>query len=54
MSSYIVNVEELIKFYYFDVDGDAFKYELDIENKHNMKKNNIQHVSIEVLGNEFG
>ena len=53
MSSYIVDLEELIKFYYFDADGDAFKYELDIENKHNMKKNNIQHVSIEVLGNEF-
>jgi hypothetical protein len=50
---YFQGIAELIQFYYFDVDGDAFKYESDKENEPHMIKNNISHISIQLLEAEF-
>ncbi len=44
----------MIRFYYFDEEGDAFKYELNKENQpHMIKKNKISHISIVLLETEF-
>ena len=43
----------MIYFYYFDEEGDAFKYELNKEDEPHMIKNKISHVSIELLETEF-
>lgn len=43
----------MIHFYYFDEEGDAFKYELNKEDEPHMIKNKISHVSIELLETEF-
>lgn len=51
--AYFENIEDMICFYYFDEDGDAFKYELNKENQPHMIKNKISHISIELLEIEF-
>ena len=40
-------------FYYFDEEGDAFKYELNKDDQPHMIKNQISHISIELLETEF-
>ena len=51
--AYFENIEDMIYFYYFDEEGDAFKYELNKEDEPHMIKNKISHVSIELLETEF-
>ena len=51
--AYFENIEDMIHFYYFDEEGDAFKYELNKEDEPHMIKNKISHVSIELLETEF-
>ena len=51
--AYFENIEDMIRFYYFDEEGDAFKYELNKENQPHMIKNKISHISIELLETEF-
>ena len=51
--AYFENIEDMIRFYYFDVEGDAFKYELNKENQPHMIKNKIFHISIVLLETEF-
>lgn len=51
--SYFDNIEDIISFYYFDEEGDAFKYELNKEEQPHMIKNKISHISIELLETEF-
>lgn len=51
--SYFENIEDIISFYYFDEEGDAFKYELNKEEQPHMIKNKISHISIELLEREF-
>lgn len=51
--AYFENMEDMIHFYYFDEEGDAFKYELNKEDEPHMIKNKISHVSIELLETEF-
>ena len=53
ISVYFENIEDMIYFYYFDEEGDAFKYELNKEDEPHMIKNKISHVSIELLETEF-
>ena len=47
--AYFENIEDMIRFYYFDEEGDAFKYELNKENQPHMIKNKISHISIVLL-----
>ena len=51
--AYFENIEDMIRFYYFDEEGDAFKYELNKENQPHMIKNKISHISIVLLETEF-
>lgn len=51
--SYFENIEDIISFYYFDEEGDAFKYELNKEEQPHMINNKISHISIELLEREF-
>ena len=51
--AYFENIEDMIRFYYFDEEGDAFKYELNKENQPHMIKNKISHISIVLLKTEF-
>lgn len=51
--AYFENIEDMIRFYYFDEEGDAFKYELNKENQPHMIKNKIFHISIVLLETEF-
>lgn len=51
--AYFENIEDMIRFYYFDEEGDAFKYELKKENQPHMIKNKISHISIVLLETEF-
>lgn len=51
--AYFENIEDLISFYYFDKEGDAFKYELNKDDQPHMIKNQISHISIELLETEF-
>ena len=51
--AYFENIEDMIQFYYFDEEGDAFKYELNKENQPHMIKNKISHISIVLLETEF-
>lgn len=51
--AYFENVEDMIQFYYFDEEGDAFKYELNKDDQPHMIKNQISHISIELLETEF-
>lgn len=51
--AYFENIEDMIQFYYFDKEGDAFKYELNKENQPHMIKNKICHISIELLETKF-
>lgn len=44
--AYFENIEDMIYFYYFDEEGDAFKYELNKEDEPHMIKNKISHVSM--------
>ena len=48
-----VVAEKPSSFYYFDEEGDAFKYELNKEEQPHMIKNKISHISIELLEREF-
>ena len=50
---YCKDIESLVKVYYFDRNGDAFKYESDTRNHHHLEKNNISHISINTLGKQF-
>lgn len=51
--AYFENIEDMIQFYYFDEEGDAFKYELNKDDQPHMIKNQISHISIELLETEF-
>ena len=51
--AYFENIEDMIQFYYFDEEGDAFKYELNKDDQPHMIKNKISHISIELLETEF-
>ena len=51
--AYFENIEDMIRFYYFDEEGDDFKYELNKENQPHMIKNKISHISIVLLETEF-
>ena len=51
--AYFENIEDMFRFYYFDEEGDAFKYELNKENQPHMIKNKISHISIVLLETEF-
>ena len=51
--AYFENIEDMIQFYYFDEEGDAFKYELNKDDQPHMIKNQISHISIEILETEF-
>ena len=51
--AYFENIEDMIRSYYFDEEGDAFKYELNKENQPHMIKNKISHISIVLLETEF-
>lgn len=51
--AYFENIEDMIRFYYFDEEGDAFKYELNKEKQPHMIKNKISHISIVLLETEF-
>lgn len=51
--AYFENIEDIIHFYYFDEEGDAFKYEVNKEDEPHMKKNKIFHISIGLLEIEF-
>lgn len=51
--SYFENIEDIISFYYFDEEGDTFKYELNKEEQPHMINNKISHISIELLEREF-
>ena len=51
--AYFENIEDMIRFYYFDEEGYAFKYELNKENQPHMIKNKISHISIVLLETEF-
>ena len=51
--AYFENIEDMIRFYYFGEEGDAFKYELNKENQPHMIKNKISHISIVLLETEF-
>ena len=51
--AYFENIEDMIRFYYFNEEGDAFKYELNKENQPHMIKNKISHISIVLLETEF-
>ena len=51
--AYFENIEDMIRFYYFDEEGDAFKYELNKENQPHMIKNKISHISIVLLETDF-
>ena len=51
--AYFENIEDMIRFYYSDEEGDAFKYELNKENQPHMIKNKISHISIVLLETEF-
>ena len=51
--AYFENIEDMIRFYYFDEEGDAFKYELNKENQPHMIKNKISHISIVLLETEI-
>ena len=51
--AYFENIEDMIRFYYFDEEGDAFKYELNKENQPHMIKNKTSHISIVLLETEF-
>lgn len=51
--AYFENIEDMIRFYYFDEEGDAFKYELNKENQPHMIKNKNSHISIVLLETEF-
>lgn len=50
---YYKDIEDLIKIYYFDRDGDAFKYESDKEDHPHMIQNGISHISVNTLGKQF-
>lgn len=50
---YYKDIEDLIKIYYFDTDGDAFKYESDREDHPHMIQNGISHISVNTLGKQF-
>lgn len=50
---YYKNIEDLIKIYYFDKEGDAFKYESDKEEQPHMIQNGISHISVNTLGKQF-
>ena len=51
--AYFENIEDMIRFYYFDEEGDAFKYELNKDDQPHMIKNKISHISIVLLETEF-
>lgn len=51
--NYYKDIEELIRIYYFDTDGDAFKYESDREEHFHMIQNGISHISVNTLGKQF-
>ncbi|RJW47234.1 hypothetical protein DXA99_08105 [Eubacterium sp. OF10-16] len=51
--AYFENIEDMIQFYYFDEEGDAFKYELNKDDQPHMINNKISHISIELLEREF-
>lgn len=46
-------LDSFLQFYYFDVDGDAFKYETDKENHPHMISQNISHISMQTLVDQF-
>ncbi len=50
---YFKDIEDLIKTYYFDTEGDAFKYESDREEHPHMIQNGISHISVNTLGKQF-
>lgn len=50
---YYKDIEDLIKIYYFDTEGDAFKYESDREEHPHMIQNGISHISVNTLGKQF-
>lgn len=50
---YYKGIEGLIKIYYFDTEGDAFKYESDKEEQPHMIQNGISHISVNTLGKQF-
>lgn len=51
--NYYKDIEDLIKIYYFDTEGDAFKYESDREEHSHMIQNRISHISVNTLGKQF-
>lgn len=51
--AYYKDIEDLIKIYYFDTEGDAFKYEADREEHPHMIQNGISHISVNTLGEQF-
>ena len=51
--AYYKDIENLIKIYYFDTEGDAFKYEADREEHPHMIQNGISHISVNTLGEQF-
>lgn len=46
-------IEPLVEFYYFDKDGDAFKYEKDVHEVPHMIHNKISHICINTFGEQF-
>lgn len=44
--AYFENIEDMIQFYYFDEEGDAFKYELNKDDQPHMIKNKISHALV--------
>lgn len=46
-------IEPLVEFYYFDKDGDAFKYETDVKGVPHMIHNRISHICINTFGEQF-
>lgn len=44
--AYFENIEDMIQFYYFDEEGDAFKYELNKDDQPHMIKNKISHINL--------
>lgn len=46
-------IEPLVEFYYFDKDGDAFKYETDVKGVPHMSHNKISYICINTFGEQF-
>ena len=51
--NYYKKIEDLIKIYYFDTEGDAFKYESDRAYHPHMIQNGISHICLNTLGKQF-